>query len=99
MNSIDSNIQFTYEIVNNDVLYFHDRRVSRTNERLPTSVCRKNYIFLSLITHFCHPPSQKVATFYTFFNRVIIRPYSETVSLSSEIKYLKAIALDRSYSS
>ena len=97
MSSIDNNIQFTYEIENNGVLPFLDTLVSRTEEGFSTSVYRKHFA-VSLLphSHSCHPPSQKMAAFYTFVNRAL-NICSDPISFNSEIQYLKVIALDRGY--
>ena len=50
MNSIDNNIQFTYEIENNGVLPFLDTLVFRSEKGFSTSVYRK-HIAVSLPPH------------------------------------------------
>ena len=93
MNSIDNNIQFTYEIENNVVLPFLDILVSRTNEGFSTSVFCKNFaVSLPPQALSCHPPSQKISAIYTFFN-LILNIYLDPISFNSEIQYLKAILL------
>ena len=97
MNSIDINIQFTYEIENIGVLPFLGTLFSCTDEGFSTSVYRKIFT-VSLPPHSrsCHPTSQKMATFYTFVDRAF-NICSDPISFNSKIQYLKAIALDRDY--
>ena len=60
MNSINNNIQFTCEIENNDVLFFLDTFVSRTDGGFSASAYRKNFaIFFPPYARFRHPPSKK----------------------------------------
>ena len=90
-------IQFAYKIDNNCILPFFDTLVSHTDEGFSISVYRKHFaVSLPQYTHSCHPPSQKMAVFYTFVNSALnICP--DPISFNSEIQYLKAIALDRGY--
>ena len=73
---------------------FLDTLVSRSEKGFSTSVCRK-YFAVSLPPHSrsFHPPSQKMAAFYTFVNRAL-NICSDPISFNSEIQYLKSIALD-----
>ena len=65
---------FTYEIENNGVLPFLDTLVSRTEEGFSTSVYHNHFaVSLPPHSHSCHPPSQKMAAFYTFVNRADIK--------------------------
>ena len=71
MNCIDNSIHFTYEIENNGVLPFLDILVSRIDEGFSTSFYRKIFaVFLPPHARSCHPPSQKMAAFYTCVNRL-----------------------------
>ena len=74
-----------------------DRLVSRTDEGFSTSVYSKNFaVSLTPHTRSCHPPSQKMAAFYTFVN-LTLKICSDPISFNSEIQYLKTIALERDY--
>ena len=97
MNSIDNNIQLTYEIENNGILPFLDTLVSRTDKGFSTSVYRKNsFVFLSPHARSYHPPCQKMASFYSFVN-CDLNVCSDPISFNGEIQYIKAIAFDRGY--
>ena len=97
MNSIGINIQFSYEIANSDILPFLDTPVSSIDEDFLTSIYCKNFaVSLPPHAHSCHSFSQKMAVFYSFVNRAL-NIYSDLISFNSEIQYLNAIALDRSY--
>ena len=95
MNAIDNNIQLTNKIENNGVVPFLDTLVSHTDECFSTFVYRKIFtVSLPPHTRSCHPPSQKMAAFYTF-NKSTLNICFNPISFNSEIQYLKAIALDR----
>lgn len=68
MNSVDRNIQFTYETENSGSLLFLYTLLTRTVDGFFTSVYRKSFaVILSLPFHHacsCHPPSQKKAAFF-----------------------------------
>ena len=83
-----------YDIKNNGVLPFLDAGVSLTDEDFSPSVYVKNFaVSLPLNARSCHPPSQKMASFYTFFNGAL----ENLISFNIEIQYLKEIALHRGY--
>ena len=85
MNSIDNNIQFTYEIENSGELPFLDTLVFRTDEGFSTSVYRKHFpISLTPHARSYHPPDQKMAAFYTFVN-CALNYCPDPISFNSEI--------------
>lgn len=97
LNSIDNHIQFTYEIEENNQLPFLDILILRNSNHFSFTVFRKPSS-VSLPPHFrsCHPPKQKLAAFYSYVHRAL-NICSDSSLLTTEINFIKAIALDRGY--
>nr|XP_042900825.1 uncharacterized protein LOC107445882 [Parasteatoda tepidariorum] len=98
MNSIDSCIQFTFELESDQKLPFLDVLVTRNDNSFHTTVFRKPFP-VSLPPHYksSHPPNQKLASFRSFVYRVV-NICSNNDLLDAELNYIKAIAHDRGYS-
>jgi hypothetical protein len=98
MNSIDPCIQFTFEKESNNRLAFLDVLIIRDDDVFQTTVYRKPFaVCLPPHNRSSHPPNQKLAAFNTFIFRAI-NICSTSELLTSELIYLKAVALDRGYS-
>ena len=85
-------------IVFNNSLPFLDVLVLRGSDSFTTTICRKPFS-VSLPPHnkSCHPPNQKIAAFNSFVFRAL-NICSNKILLEKEINYIKAIAIDRGYS-
>ena len=93
INSIENNIQFTYETKNNGILLLLDKLVSRSDEGFSISVYRKNFVS----QHHMLLLAILVVHKWPHFTLLLIVPLTYPISFHTEIRYLKAIAFGRGY--
>ena len=96
-NSVDSHIQFTFELEDSNTLPFLDVLVIKCDSSFKTCVYRKPFS-VSCPPHALsnHPANQKISAFYTYVYRAL-NICSDSSLLKKELNYLKFVAIKRGF--
>ena len=97
INILHPNIKFTYELENNNSLPFLDLNVIKTRKSLSFEIYRKNTTTDHIIPYdSCHPLSQKLSAFHSYFYRLFSVPLSNS-SFNKEFKTIMTIAKNNNF--
>ena len=98
-NSINKNLQFTYETEVNNIINFLDRTIIRNNHSVITNWYQKP-TFTGRILHYKsnHPKHQKISMIYNLIDKSVIladkKFHSENIKLSKSVLYANEYPID-----